>query len=129
MCVQGAAEAALALQQEIVVLSSLHHPNIVRYIGSEMEENSISLFMEYEHGGSISSLLAKFTKFTEAVAAAYAKQVLAGLLYLHQRDIIHRDIKGGNILVGSRGVVKVSFQFFLLASLLYSAEDLLFLLC
>eukprot|EP00736_Rhodelphis_marinus_P011032 Rmarinus@m.12533 len=59
-------------------------------------------------GGSLAALVQKFGRFSESIIRRYTRQILDGLNYLHQHGIIHRDIKGGNILVDSNGIVKVA---------------------
>jgi len=103
-------EALRNLQKEIDVMKQLHHPNIVRYLGTEhdLESNMMHIFIEYVPGGSISSLLAKMGFFPEAVVRVYTEQILRGLAYLHRNHIIHRDVKGANILVGQNSRVKLA---------------------
>lgn len=59
-------------------------------------------------GGSVAHLLSTLGAFGEALIRTFVRQILQGLAYLHENDIIHRDIKGGNILVDNRGVIKIS---------------------
>lgn len=64
--------------------------------------------MEYVPGGSVSALLCSYGAFEETLVKNFVRQILQGLNYLHERDIIHRDIKGANILVDNKGGVKIS---------------------
>jgi len=64
--------------------------------------------LEYMENGSLDSLIKKFGKINESLAALYIEQVLAGLEFLHSKNIIHRDIKGGNILTTKEGEVKLA---------------------
>ena len=59
-------------------------------------------------GGSIASLLQRFGAFAEKLVAVYTRQILEGLHYLHTHHIMHRDIKGANILVDNAGCVKLA---------------------
>ena len=59
-------------------------------------------------GGSLSELIHKFGQFEEAVVKVYMQQILSGLMYLHSQRILHRDIKGDNILLDEQGVVKLA---------------------
>lgn len=102
------AEHVRALEMEVQLLQNLHHPNIVCYLGTERTEAALNIFLEYVPGGSIASLLAKFGSFRESVVRVYTKQILLGLEYLHANGIIHRDIKGANILVDNTGMVKLA---------------------
>ncbi|XP_004148657.1 mitogen-activated protein kinase kinase kinase 3 [Cucumis sativus] len=100
-------ECLKQLNQEITVLSQLSHPNIVRYYGSEMGEESLSVYLEYISGGSIHKLLQEYGAFKEPVIRNYTRKILSGLAYLHGRNTVHRDIKGANILVDPKGEVKL----------------------
>ena len=64
--------------------------------------------MEYIDGGSLDTLIKSLGCFPESVVAIYVRQMLAGLEYLHGQGVIHRDIKGGNILTTRDGVVKLA---------------------
>lgn len=68
----------------------------------------VDILVEYGSGGSIRSLLDRFERFEERVASLYIKQILDGLAYVHALNIIHRDIKGANILLDATGVIKIS---------------------
>lgn len=63
--------------------------------------------MEFMEEGSVSSLIESYGVLKESIVVSYLKQILDALEYLHYHKIIHRDIKGGNILVKSNGIVKI----------------------
>lgn len=96
------------LEEEVKLLKNLTHPNIVRYLGTAREDESLNILLEFVPGGSISSLLGKFGSFSESVIRKYTKQLLLGLAYLHKNGIMHRDIKGANILVDNKGCIKLA---------------------
>ncbi|CAI0559899.1 unnamed protein product [Linum tenue] len=96
------------LEEEVKLLKNLSHPNIVRYLGTVREDDSLNILLEFVPGGSISSLLGKFGSFPESVIRMYTKQLLLGLAYLHNNGIMHRDIKGANILVDNKGCIKLA---------------------
>ncbi|XP_042482219.1 mitogen-activated protein kinase kinase kinase NPK1-like [Macadamia integrifolia] len=96
------------LEEEVKLLKNLSHPNIVRYLGTAREEGTLNILLEFVPGGSISSLLGKFGSFPEPVIRMYTKQLLLGLEYLHKNGIMHRDIKGANILVDNKGCIKLA---------------------
>ena len=89
-------------------MKELKHPNIVKYYGSEVEGNFQKIYLEYVDMGSIASMLKIYGPFPEEVVIRYTKQILLGLEYLHYHGLIHRDIKGANILVNNDGLVKLS---------------------
>jgi len=81
------------LENEINLLRNLRHPNIVRYIGMEVNPTHLSIFLEYVPGGSLKSLIDKFGAFEEPVVRSYTRQLLLGLEHLHRFGVVHRDIK------------------------------------
>ncbi|RMZ92566.1 hypothetical protein DV736_g138, partial [Chaetothyriales sp. CBS 134916] len=97
-----------ALKQEIELLQGLQHPHIVQYLGTSSDEDHLNIFLEYVPGGSIAAMLKQYNTFKEPLIRNFTRQILDGLSYLHSRNIIHRDIKGANILVDNRGMVKIS---------------------
>jgi serine/threonine protein kinase len=58
--------------------------------------------------GSLHNICKRFGKFPENLVAVYISQVLEGLVYLHDQGVIHRDIKGANILTNKDGCVKLA---------------------
>ncbi|XP_037468012.1 mitogen-activated protein kinase kinase kinase NPK1-like [Triticum dicoccoides] len=96
------------LEEEVKLLKNLSHPSIVRYLGTVREEDTLNILLEFVPGGSIQSLLGKLGSFPEAVIRKYTRQILQGLEYLHSNAIIHRDIKGANILVDNKGCIKLA---------------------
>jgi len=66
------------------------------------------IFTEWVPGGSLSDILKKFGKLDVYLTARYTKQMLVGLNYLHTHDVIHLDIKPGNVLIDNLGCVKLA---------------------
>lgn len=97
-----------ALQREMKLLQDLQHPNIVQYLGSNCENNYLNIYLEYVPGGSVATMLSNYGAFEESLIRNFVKQILHGLKYLHDRSIIHRDIKGANVLVDNKGTIKIS---------------------
>lgn len=93
---------------EIDLLKNLKHPNIVKYIGFVKAPESLNIVLEYCENGSLHSISKNFGRFPENLVALYMSQVLNGLVYLHDQGVIHRDIKGANILSTKNGLVKLA---------------------
>lgn len=96
------------LQKEIRLMGRLAHKNIVRYLGTDRVTNFFCILMEYVPGGSIAAVVKQFGCLSETVTRGYTKQILDGLHYLHCHRIVHRDIKGANILTTKSGVIKLA---------------------
>ena len=97
-----------ALKREIDLLRDLQHPNIVQYLGSNSDDEHFNIFLEYVPGGSVAAMLNSYGQLQEPLIRNFVRQILTGLSYLHGRDIIHRDIKGANVLVDHKANIKIS---------------------
>ncbi len=97
-----------ALEIEISLLSQLTHPNIIQYLGTGREDQVFFIFLEYVAGGTLQQLATQYSGLSESVTRVYTKQILLGIQYLHWNHVLHRDIKGGNILVTPSGTCKLT---------------------
>lgn len=100
-------EGITKLHNEIELMKRLNHPNIVRYYGSveDKEKKTLNIFMEYVDGGSLTSYAKKMNScgaLTPETIRSWSTQMLRGVKYLHDSNVVHRDIKGENILVSMR---------------------------
>ncbi|CAH9081324.1 unnamed protein product [Cuscuta europaea] len=98
------------IMQEIDLLKNLNHKNIVKYLGSLKTKTHLFIILEYVENGSLANIIKpnKFGPFPESLVAHFIAQVLEGLVYLHEQGVIHRDIKGANILTTKEGLVKLA---------------------
>ncbi|CAO2149058.1 unnamed protein product [Urochloa humidicola] len=102
-------ESLKQLEQEIKFLSQFKHENIVQYYGSETTEDRFYIYLEYVHPGSIHKYVHQHCgSLTESVIRNFTRHILKGLAFLHSQKIMHRDIKGANLLVDINGVVKLA---------------------
>jgi len=97
---------------EVLTMKANHHRSIVNFVDSYLVEGSLWIAMEYVDGCSLTQLIDCGKEFdrvmTEPEIAVVCKKVVEGLVYLHSRDIIHRDIKSDNILLGTKGEIKIT---------------------
>lgn len=92
---------------EILVMRESAHKNIVNYIDAFLHSGDLWVVMEYMEGGSLTDIVTT-NMMTEGQIAAVCKETLEGIAHLHESDIIHRDMKSDNVLLGLNGEVKLS---------------------
>ncbi len=101
-------ETAMQIQTEITLMENLRHPNIVSLLGTQRTGHKLNIIMEYVPGKSLDVLLEKFGAFHERVIISYARQLLDALAFCHAHGVVHRDIKGKNVLVDTQGNLKLA---------------------
>ena len=94
--------------KEIRTLAGLHHPHIVRVLDYGVEGDIPFLAMNYARRGSLRQAYREGTLFSLDTIVGYVKQIAGGLQYIHDRRLVHRDVKTGNILLGPRNIVWLS---------------------
>jgi serine/threonine-protein kinase len=101
------ASLAAELTREALILSKLGHSNIAVLYELVKTETELYLVMEYVPGPSLSEILARRPKLAPEAAAIVGAAIARALEHAHERGIVHRDVKPGNILVSLRGEVKL----------------------
>lgn len=81
----------------------------MEYIGFyEEKDEYVHIIMEYVEGGSLAKTINKFSSLPESLVAFYVDQILQGLVFLHEQGVVHRDIKGANLLSTKEGLIKLA---------------------
>lgn len=98
------------LEEELRICRNLKHPNIISYLGHDWHDKQLYLYLEFMPGGSMAAVLNDFGKLQHKQLAKATKDLLTGLNYCHTRTppVVHRDIKGANLLVDLAFDVKLS---------------------
>ena len=87
-----------SLENEIRILSQLHHPNIVKLFEVYEENSKVYLVMELETGGELYDRIVERGSYTEKDATDLIKQILSAVSYMHSKGLVHRDLKPENLL-------------------------------
>lgn len=96
------------INKEIQIISECRLPQITKYMGCFVKNYKLWVIMEFVNGGSLFELLMPGPVLDENVVLIIAKEILLALNYLHNQGKIHRDLKSQNILLGSKGEVKLT---------------------
>ncbi|KAL5572228.1 hypothetical protein UlMin_021825 [Ulmus minor] len=88
-----------SLVEEISILRTIDHPNIIRLLEAIETEDRIYLVLEYCDGGDLAGYLHRHGKVSETVARHFLRQLAAGLQVLQEKHLIHRDLKPQNLLL------------------------------
>uniref|UniRef100_A0A673BWH7 LIM domain kinase 1 n=1 Tax=Sphaeramia orbicularis TaxID=375764 RepID=A0A673BWH7_9TELE len=95
--------------KEVKVMRCLDHPNVLKFIGLFYKDKRINFVSEYIQGGSLRETIVKMDKdFPWRVRVSYAKDIAAGMAYLHSMNVIHRDLNSHNCLVRENQSVVVA---------------------
>ncbi|XP_051125435.1 probable serine/threonine-protein kinase At1g54610 [Andrographis paniculata] len=103
-------ESVKFMAREILILRRLDHPNIIKLEGLVTSKTSTSLYLVFEYMEHDLTGLASLPgiKFTEPQVKCYMQQLLSGLDHCHAHGVLHRDIKGSNLLVDDHGILKIA---------------------
>ena len=96
------------IKQEKSILLSVNHPFIVVLYHTFHDTTNIYMCMEYISGGELFTQLRRVQRFTEHTARFYACEIILALQYLHEHNIVYRDLKPENLLIDSSGHIKLT---------------------
>lgn len=101
-------DGLLYLEREVNVLKGMRHPNIVQFIGIAVHEGALFIITEYVDNGNLRKFL-KDPKISMpwAMRVNLAHDIACAMAYLHSRNVIHRDLKSKNLLVGDNWRLKI----------------------
>ncbi|KAK8607020.1 hypothetical protein V6N13_052771 [Hibiscus sabdariffa] len=103
-------ESVKFMAREIMILQKLNHPNIIRLEGLATSRMQYSLYLVFDFMQSdLTKVISRpGERLTEPQIKCYMQQLLSGLAHCHERGILHRDIKGANLLIDRNGVLKIA---------------------
>ncbi|OVA08086.1 Protein kinase domain [Macleaya cordata] len=103
-------ESVRFMAREIHILRRLDHPNVIKLEGLVTSRMSCSLYLVFEYmEHDLAGLAASpDIKFTEPQIKCYMQQLLRGLEHCHSRGVLHRDIKGSNLLIDNNGILRIA---------------------
>jgi serine/threonine protein phosphatase PrpC len=107
MALEGDVAGYERFQREEQIGASLNHPGILKVVKVEGQKSRPYLVMEFLEGETLSKIISRRKKLTEAEAIAYASEICDALDYLHANNIVHRDLKPQNIMVCSDGSLRL----------------------
>ncbi|PAN30660.1 hypothetical protein PAHAL_5G350400 [Panicum hallii] len=103
-------ESVKFMAREILILRRLDHPNVIKLEGLVTSRMSCSLYLVFEYmEHDLAGLAASpDIKFTLPQIKCYMQQLLSGLEHCHDNNVLHRDIKGSNLLLDNNGILKIA---------------------
>lgn len=88
-----------SILHEVSILQLIDHPNIIKIVDVYLELRSVNIITELCTGGELFEKITQFGSFTETILCKYAKQILSGLIYLHNQGVVHKQLNPENILL------------------------------
>lgn len=96
------------LFREVRIMKMLHHPNVVQLFEVIETDRTLHLVMEYANGGEVFDYLVAHGRMKEREARTKFRQIVSAVQYMHQKRIVHRDLKAENLLLDSEMNIKIA---------------------
>ena len=103
-------ETEKTLEKEIVILSQLDHPNIIKIFEYFESEKTYQIIQELANGGELFDKINEIQVFNENCASIIMEQLLSSVTYMHSKNIVHRDLKPENILLENKNLGDYSIK-------------------
>ncbi|KAL9066934.1 MAG: hypothetical protein Q9157_006983, partial [Trypethelium eluteriae] len=117
------------IQNEMEIMQTVRHPNIVQYVNYHDVNNHLYIIMEFVPCGDLQGYLQDHGELTEDQGQVMSRQVLGALAYLHDQKITHRDIKPDNILLSREDPFEVKLSDFGLSKVVHNNDTFLKTFC
>jgi protein kinase A/protein kinase X len=96
------------IKSERCILEEINHPFLVKLVASFQDQRYVYMLFEYISGGELFSRLRKDGRFSNDVSLFYACEIFLAIQYLHQRNVVYRDLKPENLLIDKFGHIKIT---------------------
>ena len=96
------------VKSEKDILLSIEHPFIVTLVAAFQDEKRLYMLMEFVNGGELFSYLRRQGRLPIDAARFYAAEIVSAFSYMHERNIVYRDLKPENLLLDSKGHIKIT---------------------
>jgi serine/threonine-protein kinase len=106
--VQPNEAALMRFRNEVRIARQVSHPSVCRVYDIGIIEGLHFLSMEYLDGEDLNSLIRRIGRLPQDKAVEFARKICAGLAAAHERGVLHRDLKPGNIMIDGRGQVRIT---------------------
>ena len=95
------------IEQELSAMLKINHPNVVQYLGLSYENQTLRIFEEFVQGSNFSSYLSENLSIDQALLRHFTASILEALVYMHEHNFVHRDLRDTSIYMESSGLIKV----------------------
>ena len=95
------------IEQELSAMLKVKHPNVVQYLGLSYEHQTLRIFEDFVHGSNFSSYLSENLSIDQGLLRHYTASILQALVFMHEHNFVHRDLRDTSIYMESSGLIKV----------------------